>query len=144
MSTSVRSRSDSGFEEAASGEVSYSTMDASLSVTGQRKATHTHGCPLCGDLHLLTRCLKFLCKVPIQRWSFCKSERLCLKCFGRNHLSKHCHHNSCSDCGGPHHSLLHRVGCRGAACTDGEGYHEQSRFPTNFGNFLHASGKSRT
>jgi predicted RNA-binding Zn-ribbon protein involved in translation (DUF1610 family) len=64
VSTSVRSRSDSGFEAAASREVSYNTMDASLSVTGQRKASYTHGCPLCGDLHLM-RCQKFLCKVPI-------------------------------------------------------------------------------
>jgi hypothetical protein len=67
VSTPVRSRSDSGLEEEVSGEDSDSAMDASLSVTGQIRTTRICGCPLCGDAHLLMRCQKFLCKVPIQR-----------------------------------------------------------------------------
>jgi hypothetical protein len=107
VSTPVRSRSDSGLEEEVSGEDSDSATDAGLSVTGQRGTTRICGCPLCGDAHLLMRCQKFLRKAPIQRWKFCKRERLCLRCLGRNHFSKHCHHKSCSECGGAHHSLLH-------------------------------------
>jgi hypothetical protein len=109
VSTPVRSISDSGLEEEASGEDTDSAMDASLPVTGQRTTCMTCGCPLCGDAHLLMRCRKFLRKVPIQRWRLCKREKLCLRCLGRNHFSKHCYHMSCSDCGRAHHSLLHGV-----------------------------------
>jgi hypothetical protein len=110
VSTPVRSRSDSGLEEEISEEDSDSATDDSLSVTGQGRTTHVCGCPLCGDAHLLMRCRKFLSKVPIQRWRFCKREKLCLRCLGKNHVSKHCHHTSCSECGGAHHSLLHDHG----------------------------------
>jgi hypothetical protein len=107
VSTPVRSRSDSGLEEEVSGEDSDSATDASLSVTGQRRTTRICGCPLCGDAHLLKRCWKFLHKAPVQRWKFCKQEWLCLRCLGRKHFSKHCHHKICSECGVAHHSLLH-------------------------------------
>jgi hypothetical protein len=70
--TPVRSISDSGLEKEVSGEDSDSATDASLSVTGQRRTTCVCGCPLCGEAHLLMRCQKFLFKVPIQRWRFCK------------------------------------------------------------------------
>jgi hypothetical protein len=110
VSTPVRSRSDSGLEEEFSKEDSDSATDDSLSVTGQGRTTHVCGCPLCGDAHLLMRCRKFLSKVPIQRWRFCKREKLCLRCLGKNHISKHCHHTSCLECGGAHHSLLHDHG----------------------------------
>ena len=117
VSTPVRSRSNSGLEEEVSEEDSDSATDASLSVTGQRRTTRICGCPLCGDAHLLMRCRKFLRKVPIQRWKFCKQERLCLRCLGRDHFSKHCHHMSCSECGGAHHSLLHRVKRTPSSCS---------------------------
>jgi hypothetical protein len=110
VSTPVRSRSDSGLEEEVLEEDSDSAMHDSLSVTGQRRTTHVCGCPLCGEAHLLMRCRKFLSKVPIQRWGFCRREKLCLRCLGKNHFSKHCHHMSCSECGGAHHSLLHDHG----------------------------------
>ena len=106
--TSVRSRSDSGLLEGVSGEDSDKATDAGLPVTGQRGTTRVCGCPLCGDAHLLMRCQRFLRKAPIQRWKFCKQERLCLRCLGGDHFSKHCRHMSCSECGGAHHSLLHR------------------------------------
>jgi hypothetical protein len=117
VSTPVRSRSDSGLEEEVSEEDSDSAMDASLSVTGQRRTTHVCGCPLCGDTHLLMHCQKFLRKAPMQRWKFCKRERFCLRCLGRDHFSKHCHHISCSECGGAHHSLLHRVKRTPSSCS---------------------------
>jgi hypothetical protein len=97
VSTPVRSRSDSGLEQEVSEEDSDTATDASLSVTGLRRTTRVCGCPLCGDAHLLMRCRKFLRKAPIQRWRFCKREKLCLRCLGRNHFSKHCHHMSCSE-----------------------------------------------
>ena len=108
VSTSVRSRSDSGLSEGVSGEDSNKATDAGLPVTGRRGTTRVCGCPLCGDAHLLMRCQRFLRKAPIQRWKFCKQERLCLRCLGGDHFSKHCRHMSCSECGEAHHSLLHR------------------------------------
>jgi hypothetical protein len=90
--TPVRSRSDSGLEEEVSEEDSDSATDDSLSVTGQRRTTHVCGCPLCGEAHLLMRSRRFLRKVPIHRWKFCRREKLCLRCFGKNHFLKHCHH----------------------------------------------------
>jgi hypothetical protein len=110
LSPRTRSRFDSGLEEEVSEEDSDSATDDSLSVTGQRRTTNVCGCPLCGEAHLLMHCRKFLGKVPIQRWRFCKRENLCLRCLGKNHFSKHCHHMSCSECGGAHHSLLHDHG----------------------------------
>ena len=101
VATPVRSRSDSGLEEEFSKEDS---------VARQGRTTNVCGCPLCGDAHLLMRCRKFLSKVPIQRWRVCKREKLCLRCLGKNHISKHCHHTSCLECGGAHHSLLHDHG----------------------------------
>jgi hypothetical protein len=117
VSTPVRSRSDSGLEEEVSGEDTDSVMDASLPFTGQRRTTRICGCPLCGDAHLLMRCRKFLRKGSIQRWRLCKQEKLCLRCLGKNHFSKHCHHMNCSDCGGAHHSLLHGAKRTPSSCS---------------------------
>jgi hypothetical protein len=108
VSTLVRSRSDSGLEEAASGKDTHSTMYASLPVTGQRKTTCAYGCPICGGLHNLMYCLMFLYKAPIQRWRFCKRENLCLKRLGRNHLLKNCYHTSL---------LLHGVKSSNSRCS---------------------------
>jgi hypothetical protein len=106
--TEVKSVANIEVEEKIS-EEGVDTVDSGVSprLLVATSLNYGDGCLLCGDVHLLMRCRQFLAKSPNQRWRFCKLHGLCFKCLGLGHVSKYCHHRSCSDCGRGHHSVLH-------------------------------------
>ena len=67
-------------------------------------------CPLCENLgHVLYRCTAFKGKSINDRQKIVKEARLCFNCLRSGHIVANCKSDrSCSECGGRHHSMLHR------------------------------------
>ena len=65
-------------------------------------------CLFCKGAHWVYQCLKFKQKSQPDRYSFCKSNYLCLNCLGKNHSASKCPSTRrCHFCRGLHHTLLH-------------------------------------
>ena len=59
--------------------------------------------------HALWKCSRFKELAVEERWAITKSQRHCFNCLASGHLSKNCKSKQrCLQCGGVHHSLLHR------------------------------------
>ncbi len=72
----------------------------------RRTAQH---CPVCGELHTLSKCSTFAGYDLDKRNQVVRERRLCLNCFTEGHGCKSCPSRfSCRHCNGRHHSLLHR------------------------------------
>ena len=66
-------------------------------------------CIICtSERHPLYVCPKFKAMSPDNRLSTCKSNNICLNCFGSNHTVRQCKsHHRCKKCQQLHHTLLH-------------------------------------
>lgn len=64
-------------------------------------------CPNCSDTHYINQCPRFLTLNAESRIRLIKRLRLCLNCFGTNHMIQNCRATRCRTCKGKHHTLLH-------------------------------------
>ncbi|XP_074651618.1 uncharacterized protein LOC141906273 [Tubulanus polymorphus] len=72
--------------------------------------SQTTKCILCSENHNLSKCRLFLEKPVEQRFTFVKSNRLCINCLAQGHYLKSCLSTiTCkeTECGKKHHILLH-------------------------------------
>ena len=67
-------------------------------------------CPLCNGQHDLAKCSKFLKSSVEERSETIRTKGLCYGCFKKGHMSASCPARfTCGECGGRHHTLLHRM-----------------------------------
>ena len=69
---------------------------------------HTSVCALCRtDTHNISDCVKFLSLSHNEKWNSVKQYRLCFICLREDHNRSECSGKKCTDCQGPHHTILH-------------------------------------
>ena len=74
-------------------------------------------CPLCNGQHDLAKCSKFLKSSVEGRSEAIRTKGLCYGCFKKGHMSASCPGRfTCRECGGRHHTLLHRMKPRPESC----------------------------
>ena len=65
-------------------------------------------CFFCKQAHFMTNCQGFLALSPMDRRSFCHSEKLCFGCLRHGHSSRDCQRRlRCETCGRQHPTVLH-------------------------------------
>ncbi|KAJ8933297.1 hypothetical protein NQ314_014125 [Rhamnusium bicolor] len=70
-------------------------------------SSNTNTCQFCQGSHIINNCDKFLQLSISNRIQEIKGKRLCLNCFGDNHISINCKAPKCPKCKSPHNNLLH-------------------------------------
>ncbi|XP_076300582.1 uncharacterized protein LOC143218899 [Lasioglossum baleicum] len=66
-------------------------------------------CVFCTAPHTIRDCMAFRKLNPRARFDFLKPRRVCINCLNQNHTVSLCKStNVCRECGGKHHTLLHR------------------------------------
>ncbi|XP_076298362.1 uncharacterized protein LOC143217705 [Lasioglossum baleicum] len=66
-------------------------------------------CSMCNDSHSLRDCKAFRKLSPLAHFEVLKNERVCINCLGSEHTVSNCPSTHvCRECGGRHHTLLHR------------------------------------
>ncbi len=68
----------------------------------------TNDCHCCHkEWHLLIQCPSFQSKTLAQRFEVVKKARICINCFGTQHIAADCMRGACKECGKKRHTLLH-------------------------------------